>query len=196
MRRFAVGGLALILVIACMAASACAAGFSADVVSSSLQGAFQGKIYVDNDKVRMELPMAVTITRADKRTAYVLMPGQKMYVEQQFDPRNVAATKEKIDGELERTLIGPDQVDGQAAQKYKVSYASEGVTGSIYQWMRDGVAVPVKTAAIDGSWSIEYRNLKVGDQSADLFEVPSGYRKFSYGNIADTVRNAIGGSRK
>ena len=188
--------LALIAATTYMTVNAHAVGFSADVVSSSPQGSFQGKIYGDNDKVRMELPMAVTITRADKRTAYMLMPGQKMYMEQKFDPRNVAATKEKIDGELERTLIGPDQVDGQAVKKYKVSYASEGVTASVYQWMRDGVAVPVKTASTDGAWSIAYRNLKVGDQAADLFEVPSDYRKFSYGNMADAVRKAIGASGK
>lgn len=170
--------------------------FSADVVTSSAQGSFTGKIYVDGDKVRMELPIAVTITRMDTKTSYTLMPSQKMYVEQAFDPSQVAATKEKMDGELERTLIGPDVVDGDPAKKYRVTYEANGIKATVLQWMRDGVAIPVKTASEDGSWSMEYRNLVMGAQPAELFEVPGDYQKFSYGNAASMVsalKNAIKG---
>lgn len=195
MKRFAIGIALITLIVLMAAAAAHAAGFSADVVSSSPAGTFTGKIYVDNDKVRMELPMAVTITRMDTKTAYTLMPAQRMYMEQKFDPAQAAATREKLQGEIERTLIGTDTVDGSPAKKYKVSYESDGMKASVYQWMRDGLEIPVKTAAVDGSWAIEYKNLKVGTQDAGLFEIPSDYQKFSYGNmagIAQAMKRAIG----
>lgn len=39
------------------------------------------------------------------------------------------------------------------------------------------VNFPVKTAAVDGSWTQEYRNIKMGPQPNSLFEVPSGCKK-------------------
>lgn len=171
-------------------------GFSADVVTSSPQGSFSGRIYVDGGKIRMELPVAVTISRMDTKTSYTLMPSQKIYMEQALDPSRIVATKEKLDGELERTLIGPDIVDGNPAKKYRVTYEANGLKTTVFQWMRDGVAIPVKTASEDGSWSMEYRNLVMGAQPAELFEVPGDYQKFSYGNAASMVgalKNAIKG---
>ena len=37
--------------------------------------------------------------------------------------------------------------------------------------------MPVKTAAVDGSWSQELKNIKMGSQSDSLFELPAGYQK-------------------
>lgn len=195
MKRILVFSIMIVLGFAFIAAPAHAMGFSADVVTSSPQGSFTGKIYVDNDKIRMELPMAVTITRVDKKVAYMLMPAQRMYMEQPFDPKSAVATKEKLDGEVERTLVGTDTVDGASAKKYKVTYNSNGIKASVFQWMRDGLDIPVKTAAVDGSWAMEYRNLKTGDQPVELFEVPGDYQKFSMGNMAgmaQAMRNAAG----
>lgn len=197
MRKFAVAAILLVLTLVSVSAYAAASmSFSAEVVTSSPQGSFTGKIYVDGDKVRMELPVAVTITRMDTKTAYTLMPAQKMYMEQAFDPSQAVATKEKIEGEIERTLIGPDVVDGKPAKKYRVTYENDGIKATVLQWMRDGVAIPVKTASEDGSWSMEYKNLVMGAQPADLFEVPGDYQKFSYGNMASmagVLKNAIKG---
>jgi hypothetical protein len=189
-------GLVLCVLLSVNAYAAPTMSFSADVVTSSPQGSFTGKIYVDGDKVRMELPVAVTITRTDTKTAYTLMPSQKMYMEQAFDPSQAVATKEKVDGELERTLIGPDVVDGKPAKKYRVTYEANGIKAVVLQWMLDGVAIPVKTASEDGSWSMEYKNLVIGAQPAELFEVPGDYQKFSYGNMASmagALKNAIKG---
>jgi hypothetical protein len=50
---------------------------------------------------------------------------------------------------------------------------------AVYQWFLDENEFPVKTAAIDNSWSHEYKNIKQGKQPEELFEVPAGYKKFS-----------------
>ena len=36
---------------------------------------------------------------------------------------------------------------------------------------------PVKTAAADGSWTVEYKNIDRGSQADSLFEVPAGFQK-------------------
>jgi hypothetical protein len=38
----------------------------------------------------------------------------------------------------------------------------------------------VKTAATDGSWWSEFKNIKTMPQDPALFEIPSGYKKMSF----------------
>jgi hypothetical protein len=49
------------------------------------------------------------------------------------------------------------------------------------QWLMVDGGLPVKTAAEDGKWWQEFRNIKLGEPDADLFEVPAGYKKFAMG---------------
>ena len=163
-------------------AVASAQEFSADIVSTSAGHSFQGKIFVAKDKVRMEMPEAVTISRVDKKVVWMLMPAQQMYMEQPLDPKNIPATAEKAPGEIKREFLGPDMVDGKAADKYRVSYETNGRQWTMLQWIAKGMSMPIKSAAENGSWMFEYRNIKMGAQPATLFEVPAGYRKFSMGS--------------
>lgn len=154
--------------------------FSADVFSTIEGAAYEGKIFVTKDKVRMEIPGNITITRMDKQVVWMLMPNERMYMEQPFNPRNVAAATEDIPGEIERTFIGEEPVDGRMASKYRVVYETDGKSEAIFQWIDESHGIPVKTAAEDGNWTTEYKNLKIDTQPDSLFEIPEGYNKFSY----------------
>ncbi|MDD4879373.1 MAG: hypothetical protein PHR22_02820 [Candidatus Omnitrophica bacterium] len=169
---------AVILVLS-LAASAFAVDFSADVVTTQGGNTFSAKVFVSGEKSRMEAPESVSISRMDKKVVWILMPGQKMYMEQAFDPKKMMAASEKIEGELERTPLGKDTVDGKTADKYKVTYEIDGIKNEMLQWIESGSNLPLKSAALDGSWSVEYRNIKTGPQPDSLFEVPSDYKKFS-----------------
>jgi hypothetical protein len=50
----------------------------------------------------------------------------------------------------------------------------------VLTWIAKGLNIPIKTAAEDGSWSMEYKNIQAGKQPDSLFEVPEGFTKFSY----------------
>jgi hypothetical protein len=117
----------------------------------------------------------------DKKVVWILMPDQKMYMEQPFDAKKMMTTSEKVEGELQRTSLGKDTIDGKTADKYKVTYEIEGIKNEMFQWVESGSNLPLKSAALDGSWSVEYRNIKTGPQPDPLFEVPSDYKKFSMG---------------
>src|SRR3989338_8080962 len=90
-----------IFVIGLSAAAVYAEDFSAEMVSYSSEGSFTAKLYVSGDKSRTEMREAVTISRMDKEVVWVLMPAQKMYIEQPVDMRTAASMREKVDGEIE-----------------------------------------------------------------------------------------------
>lgn len=181
-----------IIAIAGSSGSLWAFDFSADVVSAAEGHSFTGKMYVSGDKTRMDAAGAVTITRIDKNVAWVIMPGQNMYMEQPLDPQSVAGAAEKMPGEIERVLIGPDTVDGKATSKYRIRYVSREGEAVVLQWIDPRTGIPVKTAAEDGSWSMEYKNLKVEKQDDGLFEIPAGYQKFVMPNMQDMMNAAQG----
>jgi hypothetical protein len=172
---------ALVLFTAVTAPVCYAEDFSADMTTSSQQGSFQGRILVSGEKSRIEMPGAVTISRMDKKEVWMLIPEQKMYVEQPFDPKSGMGMRDKIYGEVERKDEGSEMIDGRMAKKYLVTVVSNGRSESIYQWIDESVSIPVKTAAVDGSWSSELKNIRVGRQDATLFEIPEGYKKMPVG---------------
>ena len=176
-RNFVLGMVILFSFLGCGKTQA--TDFSADVVNTAAGKTMSGKIFVSRDNIRMEFSEIITITRMDKQVSWMLMPAQKTYMEHPLDTHAAMGTKEKVDGEIDRKMIGNEKIDGQAVRKYLVSYKNQDKSGEIYQWMRDGLAMPVKTAAKDGSWSMELKNVKFGAQDAGLFELPEGYTKFS-----------------
>ncbi len=163
------------------ASVALAADFSADMINRTKAGVFKGKIFVSKDKTRMETPEGITITRMDKKAVWIIMPKEKMYMEQAFDPGKAAATTEKVNGEIERKLLGQETIDGRKTDKYLVTYTQNRKKETMLQWIASGIGMPVKMAAEDNSWTVEYKNIKTGKQPDQLFEVPEGYEKFSAG---------------
>lgn len=155
--------------------------FSADLISKSQGQVFQGKIFCAKEKTRMETNEAITITRLDKNIMWMLMPNEKMYMEMPLKSENIVAGAEKVQGEIERKFLGKESVDANMADKYRIVYTSGNQRVVILTWIVSGLNVPVKTAAEDGSWSMEYKNIKTGKQPESLFEIPPGYKKFSYG---------------
>ncbi|OGW85365.1 MAG: hypothetical protein A2987_04520 [Omnitrophica bacterium RIFCSPLOWO2_01_FULL_45_10] len=170
-----------IFVIGLSAAAVYAEDFSAEMVSYSSEGSFTAKLYVSGDKSRTEMREAVTISRMDKEVVWVLMPAQKMYIEQPVDMRTAASMREKVDGEIERKAEGEETIAGRNTTKYRVTFEVSGKRESIFQWIDESVHIPVKTAAIDGSWSTEFKNIETGPQDPALFEVPAGYNKMTLG---------------
>lgn len=174
----------VVLVAACvlcvaLGSTAFAQEFSADMVSTSKTGTFKGTMYVGKDKTRMESADNITITRMDKKVVWILMPKEKMYMEQPFDPKASVPASGKVEKEVERVLVGKEKVSGQLADKYQVTYMNNGEKETMYQWLAPGLQIPVKLAAADNSWAMEYKNIKKGAPADSLFEVPADYQKFS-----------------
>ena len=177
MRR-AVAMAVLLLCLVVFGGVAAAYGFSADVVSYYGKETMQGKIFVSKDKMRFESAGTVSITRMDKKLVWLLMPTEKMYMEQDLRLQNLVPTSEPLPDELERTLLGSETVNGYLANKYRVTIRLDHQKQTYLQWLAVDSGWPVKMAAEDGKWIQEYRNLQIGDPDARMFEIPAGYQKF------------------
>lgn len=182
--------LVAVTLLAALAAPVYALEFSADVVTEAKGQRMDGRIYVADKKVRMDMAGTSTITRMDKNVTWLLMPQQPLYMEQPIDPARIAGATEKMPGEVSRTPLGTDLVDGRPADKFRITYTGPGGEASVDQWVDKATGIPVKTVAIDGSWTMEYRNLNAGPQDPSLFEIPAGYKKFSMPTMADMMRAA------
>ncbi len=165
--------------------------FSADMVSRTGKEIVNAKIYVAKDKVRMEMPESVMVIRRDKNLSWMLMPVDKMYMEHPVDMSSSPKVAKEFDGEIERVAMGTEAVDGAPAEKFQVTYMEKKKKVSVYQWLREG-QFPVKVEAVDGSWGMEYKNLKTGPQPVNLFEPPADYEKFAMPGLGDMMKG-LGG---
>jgi hypothetical protein len=174
--------LFLFLTVCLFAGTALATEFSADTVMTHREGMkMTGKMYFKADKFRMDMksPQAMTtITRVDKNLMWNIMHDQKMYMEMPMDLKNKPMVEEKFDGEIERTEVGSETIDGHPTKKYLITVKTDNTTQKVYQWWATDIQFPVKTAAFDGSWTQEFKNVSLEKQPDSIFEVPSGYRKF------------------
>lgn len=167
---------------------AAAQEFEADMVNTSRSGVYNAHINVGKDKMRVESDNNIVISRMDKSVVWVLVPSQKIYMEQALDPTQMTVTSDKVDGETDRELMGTDNIDGYPVDKYKITYSLGGMQNVMYMWLSKSLNIPLKTQAADGSWMIEYKNIKKGPQPGQLFEIPSGYNKFDMSNMGDLMK--------
>lgn len=184
----AVALLGLCLLTLTLAGAAQAMEFSADVVRKGHMGESTSKVYIKDNKVRMdnqEGPMGpgYTIVRQDRKVMWMVSPAQKSYMEMPLqgmaDLSQHPRGDEKLPGEISRKELGREVIDGHPCIKYEITHQQAGQNYVIHQWIAQDLKLPVKTAAKDGSWSVEYRNIKMGGQSDSLFEPPAGFQKMA-----------------
>jgi hypothetical protein len=144
----------------------------------------RGQVYFGGDRWRIEAQLfgqkTITIIRTDKKIMWSLLPDQKTYTEVKLDPKQLVGRTNRFPGEVGRKKIAYEPVNGYPSDKYLVTFKTAGqdTKANIFQWIsRDNIAV--KTAATDNSWSSEYRDIKIGRQPRELFEIPSGYAKIT-----------------
>jgi len=150
--------------------------YSADMESRVGKETMNAKIFVSKDKVRMDMGESLMIIRNDLKVSWMVMPTEKMYMEQPIDMSRAPKVNKNFDGELERVAMGTETVNGQPAEKFKVTYVENGKEVSVYQWLADGM-IPVRIEALDGSYIMDYKNLQIAAQPADLFEPPADFEK-------------------
>jgi Domain of unknown function (DUF4412) len=169
------------LLIVSFSNTALAIEFSADTITTMKGGQkMEGKMYFKPDKFRIDMKTnedMIMITRIDKKVVWNMMIKQKSYMEMPFDLKNKPKVEEKYPGEIERKEVGRETIDGHPTIKYLITYKIDDKKNQVYQWLATDIKFPIKTAGVDGSWTQEFRNVKVVAQPDSLFEVPPGYTK-------------------
>lgn len=154
---------------------------SATIVTKSKDQTMSMKIYMKPNKFRTDNETAgtSTIVRKDLKKVWTIMTAQKTYMEIEGMNDNKQMAEEKVKGEVSRKEVGSETVNGHPTTKYEVTTKIDDKVMQVYQWWATDINFPVKMAAVDGSWSMEYRDINIGSQPDSLFEVPSGYKKMT-----------------
>jgi len=138
------------------------------------------KVYIGDGKMRTEVAMGsvqvVTIVRLDEKIVYVMLPVQKMFVEKPLVEEDGLLARVS-DKNAERELVGTETVQAQPCDKYKVTIKDR----VFYFWVNKSTQTPVRILSTDNQTRIEWNNVQVGPQPADLFKPPVDYRKFTSG---------------
>ena len=163
--------------------------FSADVIHSVNNRVTNERVYSSAKAVRVEKEekgqQSITIMRLDQKAVWVLMPAQKTYM----DMGGIGAASTDLANSMEgakvqREALGSEQVGAYHCDKYRVQTTYEGHVYTGLEWdAKELGGFPVKQADEKGSWSKEYRNVRVGPQDPSLFEIPSDYKKIDLGGI-------------
>jgi outer membrane lipoprotein-sorting protein len=159
-----------------------AAEFSAKVVTKAGGKEIPGKIYIKGDKARNEVQVAghpgIQIMRPDKKVLWVIMPQQKAYMEMQFTKEHeqkMLKISEQAKAKMKK--IGTETVNGYECDKFETPAANKGNSSKQYIWIAQKLGVPIKMVTEDGSFAMEYKDIKPEKLDDSLFEPPPGYRK-------------------
>ncbi|MGH8178903.1 MAG: DUF4412 domain-containing protein [Steroidobacter sp.] len=155
--------------------------YSADRVIESDAGTMQGKVYSAKDRERTETQMqgmqSVMIVRRDKQLGWMLMPMQKMYQEVDF-AKAQQQSGAAPDDQVEITEVGAETVEGHASTKYKMMM-KDGSAGGFIWMTADGIPVKMDLLSKSGRdksrITMTLRNVQIGEQDPQLFEIPAGY---------------------
>jgi len=163
------------------------APFSADRTVESKGKTYTGRIYAVPDKQRHEQNVNgldfIAILRADRRVAWVILPGLHVYTEFPF-PK---AVDEFDDPRLLGPVIDTQKVNGLRSVEHRVErQGSDGSALDGWLWMsEDGIIT-----RLDGTYTtpggkistakLELSNIKLGPQDPALFELPPGTKLLPY----------------
>ena len=171
----------LLSVIFLFSGVASALEFSADSITAGKGYTNTMKAFFSKGRFRMDTTSTKTrmsmIWHIDKKVLLTIMPDKKIYMESTYDIKDGPMVEEKMMGEVERKQVGAETIDGHPTKKYLVTRKIGNKQDQGYQWWATDINFPIKHAAINGSWTVEYKNIKIGAQPDSLFEIPAGYTK-------------------
>ncbi len=160
-----------------------AAEFSA-VIFQRFQGKeSQSKTYVKGDMVYREFPTGdgatIAILRPDKKVIWMVMPARKMYMEMPYTEEMVKDLKVTAEDVATQKHLGTETVSGYLSDKYETSVKDNGGQMKHFMWVSKKLGMPIKLVAPDGSFFMEYRDIKEGGVADKMFELPAGFEKMA-----------------
>ena len=142
-----------------------------------------GRVWASGAKERRELVVSgrrhTVIVRKDRGVTWILMPQQRMYLEQSLGDGGLVRDRFE-GGELAREAQSREAVHGASATRYRVhGTTSEGEAFEALMWMTEQ-EIPVRVVTGEGRSRVhmELRDLSVGAIDARRFEVPRGFTRF------------------
>ena len=154
--------------------------FSADQITKANGKTRVSNIFYRDDRWRLEHqaigPVNVTIVRKDKGVMWMLLSRLKHYKEVPYDAAQDPKVQESLEGERSRIVIGTETLEGHPTTLFEVHVQEGEQTTDYYQWVATDIHFPMKLMKKDGSWSVEYRRVRIGHVSDFLFQLPVNFQ--------------------
>ena len=145
----------------------------------------------DGKKIRSEMDMGemgkmISLVRLDVKKSIMLNPDKKMYFENvlqeskmQSDPAMFESnTKYKVD----KVKVGSEMIDKHPCVKYTLTITNketgEKQTGTIWEATDlQNLVIKYEMTHNNKKMTIEWKNVKLNAATADMFDIPAGYKK-------------------
>jgi hypothetical protein len=172
--------LTLSAVLVAVTAPAQGVQFIAEQVTRSGGHTHRGSLYYRGDMWRIEHndpgSIEVTIVRKDKGVMWLLLGRTKRFATMPLEAASGTSFERSMAHEVGRETIGTEVLDGHPTTLFQVT-AQEGQEVLVYyQWWAEDLQLPLRIARKDGTWIVEYKNVKLRSLSQRLFEIPLHYR--------------------
>ena len=170
--------------------------YSADSFMESQGMTMTSKVFQAENKYRMEMKVQgtnnIVINRMDKKLSWILMPDQKMYLENSLE-EGKKKSNDINDCKIEQQQLGSEVVNGLKTTKNKIAMSCpDGLKYNGSMWVtKDGIMVKMdsvaKTDKGDIPFKMELKNINIAKQDPSLFEIPAGYQAMNMGGIMGAV---------
>jgi len=154
--------------------------FSADQITRTDGHSRKAYIYYRDQMWRLEHhelgPVNVTIVRKDKQLMWLLLSRMKHFKTVPYDHEQAPKVSERLEGEVAREEIGTETLDGHPTTLYQVTVRQKDREQVFYQWLATDIRFPLKLARKDGSWQVEYKNVRLRALSDFLFQLPVNFQ--------------------
>ena len=161
--------------------------FSARLVWKRGGKASKAQLFVKEDRYRIEhqggVPTklgyaGVTIVRLDEQKVWYILSRRRLVVRVPLTVEYLLPFSVRLQGEIERTLIGDAFAGDRPAHLFEVVVINRhGQRETYYEWVDAEREVLLKLLSQDRDWSVEYEHVVLSPQPDYFFEAPLGYRK-------------------
>jgi len=168
-----------------------AAEFTADWINTKQGAIDQGKVYVKNNMICIEVlkgpEVGIIVADLEKRFSIVMLPNEKIYIEVPKNLSILKPDKDMITG-ADKKPMGTETINGRACDKYR--YVAAGTnTATITQWIARDLQYPVRIIYHgEGGNTVELKNINKGPVSKGIFQVRPGYTKKEVGKVGKLTK--------
>ncbi len=181
--------------------------YSADLIMKVWDGrddgVVRGKVYAAGGKERREFgaPGSEVISIVDRHrgVSYVLLPGQRMYMEQHPSPEGAKRDDPAggwYNADVTLVSLGEEAVNGLNGRKFRISVVERGgvSTSAGFVWL-SAENIPLRMRGSSTSrgstveFQIDHQNVRIEKQIASLFRVPGDYRRIDVAGPPPSMRS-------
>lgn len=166
--------------------------YSADSTIQSEEGTIQQHVYVTPTKERKEMLTGegdggIQIFRYDTKVMWILMPSEKMYMENSMMGKSKGTDTSQWT--YEDTVMGEETLNGMKVTKYKtIATSTDGKKYGGFSWRtKEGISIKQDLLYKEGNdkkrMLTELKNVMIGRQDPKLFEIPEGFTKLDMGGM-------------